>query len=193
MVNCMENIKWSELGKQNIQAKFKSIRHQSFFLLHPIWCLKKKMLDKSYFLIRHKSWFHVKFCRPCVYSNVTIAFFSPLLDINECSTNAHNCDANAFCSNSEGSYNCTCRPGYNGNGTSCTGKSYHYHYHYHHHHYYYYYYYYYFIFQFIDSCLHFLCSKNHQITNKSFLTIIIIIIIIFYYYYQCINIYGIQK
>ena len=91
------------------------------------------MLDKSYCLIRHKSWFLVKFCHPCVYGNVTIAFFSLLLDINECSTNAHNCDANAFCSNSEGSYNCTCSPGYNGNGTSCTGKSYHYHYHYHYH------------------------------------------------------------
>ena len=102
MVNSMENITWSELGKQNIQAKF---------------------------------------CHPCVSSNVTIAFFPLLLDINECSTNAHNCGANAFCSNTEGSYNCTCSPGYNGNGTSCTGKSYHYHYHH-----YYYYYYYYFIF-----------------------------------------------
>ena len=81
-------------------------------------------------------------CHPSVYSNVTIAFFSLLLDINECSTNAHNCDANAFCSNSEGSYNCTCSPGYNGNGTSCTGKSYHYHYHYLYHYYYNYYYYY---------------------------------------------------
>ena len=88
------------------------------------------MLDKSYSLFRHKSWFHVRFCRPCVYSNVTIAFFSLLLDINECSTNAHNCDANAFCSNSEGSYNCTCRPGYSGNGRLCTGKSYYYYYYY---------------------------------------------------------------
>ena len=86
------------------------------------------MLDISYCLIRHKSWCHVKFCHPCVYSNVTIAFFSLLLDINECSTNVQNCDANAFCSNCEGSYNCTCRPGYNGNGRSCTGKSYYYYY-----------------------------------------------------------------
>ena len=95
----------------------------------------------SYCLIRHKSWCHVKFCHPCVYSNVTIAFFPLLLDINECSTNVQNCDANAFCSNSEGSYNCTCRPGYNGNGRSCTGKSYYYYYYYYYYHYYYYYYY----------------------------------------------------
>ena len=44
-----------------------------------------------------------------------------LSDINKCTTNVHICDANAFCSNSEGSYNCTCSPGYTGNGTSCTG------------------------------------------------------------------------
>ena len=88
------------------------------------------MLHISYCLVRRKSWCHVKFCHPWVYSNVTIAFFPLLLDINECSTNVQNCDANAFCSNSEGSYNCTCRPGYNGNGRSCTGKSYYYYYYY---------------------------------------------------------------
>ncbi|CAH3192561.1 unnamed protein product, partial [Porites evermanni] len=42
-------------------------------------------------------------------------------DINECVTNVHNCDVNAFCNNTEGSYNCTCSPGYTGNGTSCNG------------------------------------------------------------------------
>ena len=65
--------------------------------------------------------FHVKFCHSSVSSNVTVAFFSLLLDINECTTNAHNCDANTFCNNTGGSYNCTCSPGYTGNGTSCTG------------------------------------------------------------------------
>ncbi|CAH3192560.1 unnamed protein product, partial [Porites evermanni] len=40
-------------------------------------------------------------------------------DINECTTNVHKCDTNAVCSNTEGSYNCTCSPGYTGNGTSC--------------------------------------------------------------------------
>ena len=65
--------------------------------------------------------FNVKFCHSSVSSNVTVAFFPLLLDINECTTNAHNCDANAVCNNTEGSYNCTCSPGYTGNGTSCTG------------------------------------------------------------------------
>ena len=105
---CLEN--------KTYTIKFMSIRHQSFLLLHLIWCLKNENVIHILLLIlRHKSWCHVKFCHPCVYSNVSIAFFSLLLDINECSTNAHNCDANAFCSNFEGSYNCTCSPGYSGN------------------------------------------------------------------------------
>ena len=45
--------------------------------------------------------------------------FVRLSDINECTTNVHECDANAFCNNTEGSYNCTCSSGYTGKGTSC--------------------------------------------------------------------------
>ena len=43
-------------------------------------------------------------------------------DINECEAGKHHCDFNAFCNNTEGSYFCTCKPGYNGNGVNCTGK-----------------------------------------------------------------------
>ena len=50
------------------------------------------------------------------------AFFSLHSDINECTTNAYNCDVKAFCNNTEGSFNCTCSPGYTGNGIKCTGK-----------------------------------------------------------------------
>ena len=46
-----------------------------------------------------------------------------LSDINECTTNVHKCAANAFCNNTDGSYNCTCSPGFTGNGTECTGMS----------------------------------------------------------------------
>ena len=45
-------------------------------------------------------------------------------DINECGINAHNCDVvNGNCTNSFGSFICQCGPGYTGNGTTCTGKS----------------------------------------------------------------------
>lgn len=48
-------------------------------------------------------------------------FFS-CLDTDECATGTHNCSADAMCINTEGSYNCTCNPGYNGDGRVCTGK-----------------------------------------------------------------------
>ena len=44
------------------------------------------------------------------------------LDINECSTSADACDVNAKCKNTVGSYTCTCKKGFTGNGKTCTGK-----------------------------------------------------------------------
>ena len=41
--------------------------------------------------------------------------------IDECTTNNGGCCAQAECSNTPGSYTCTCKPGYTGDGVSCTG------------------------------------------------------------------------
>ena len=49
------------------------------------------------------------------------------LDKNECDDGVnplgtHNCDGNATCTNTEGSYSCECNGGYTGDGTSCDGN-----------------------------------------------------------------------
>lgn len=42
--------------------------------------------------------------------------FISLIDVNECMQGV--CDTNAMCEDTPGSFNCTCKPGYSGNGTS---------------------------------------------------------------------------
>ena len=44
------------------------------------------------------------------------------VDIDECQWNIDECDINASCNNTEGSYQCTCNSGYWGSGLNCTGK-----------------------------------------------------------------------
>ena len=44
-----------------------------------------------------------------------------LSDINECNTETDNCDVNAKCTNTDGSFTCTCNKGYTGDGETCTG------------------------------------------------------------------------
>lgn len=47
------------------------------------------------------------------------------VDVNECQLNTDNCDANATCNNTAGSFTCACNAGYAGNGLACalTGPS----------------------------------------------------------------------
>ena len=42
-------------------------------------------------------------------------------DINECTVGTNNCDAQATCSNTFGSYTCACNSGWTGRGENCTG------------------------------------------------------------------------
>ncbi len=44
------------------------------------------------------------------------------IDIDECSTGGNNCDANAECTNTPGSFTCTCNQGYSGDGVNCIGE-----------------------------------------------------------------------
>ena len=42
-------------------------------------------------------------------------------DIDECASDRANCDVNADCINTRGSFQCICRSGYQGSGQVCTG------------------------------------------------------------------------
>ena len=45
--------------------------------------------------------------------------------MDECSQNTDNCDTNAICSNTPGSFVCQCEEGFSGDGISCSSKAIH--------------------------------------------------------------------
>ena len=45
-----------------------------------------------------------------------------LADINECSTNTHNCSSLASCADTDGGFTCTCNAGLIGDGFQCRGE-----------------------------------------------------------------------
>ena len=47
--------------------------------------------------------------------------YSHLVDIDECEDGNNSCDVNANCANIDGSYTCSCQPGYTGDGLNCRG------------------------------------------------------------------------
>ena len=79
--------------------------------------------------------YHIRFFLPLSYttreiSNVMIWFITPT-EIDEClpasipsnySHMAHNCHSDANCTNTKGSFYCTCHTGYSGDGVTCVGE-----------------------------------------------------------------------
>ena len=55
------------------------------------------------------------------FERFLIVSFLSQSDIDECSADSSLCDENADCTNNEGSYSCTCKQGFTGNGTVCAG------------------------------------------------------------------------
>ena len=51
-----------------------------------------------------------------------LSSFPSFLDKDECMNKTHNCDVNAVCNNTDGSYNCACKHGYSGDGRKCIGN-----------------------------------------------------------------------
>ena len=52
----------------------------------------------------------------------TYHFVNFIADIDECAQDTHNCSRdNATCTNTEGLFNCSCDPGFSGDGHNCAG------------------------------------------------------------------------
>ena len=49
-------------------------------------------------------------------------FFFFFTDIDECTTEAHDCSSNGICTNVDGSFQCVCEPGFTGDGKTCSGR-----------------------------------------------------------------------
>ena len=52
----------------------------------------------------------------------TIELHFNCLDINECNLANNDCNQNADCTNTDGSYVCSCNTGYYGDGKTCDGS-----------------------------------------------------------------------
>ena len=57
---------------------------------------------------------------PTVYTSMSLT--SSPIDIDECNENRNNCDDNANCTNTNGSFTCTCIEGWSGDGVTCTSE-----------------------------------------------------------------------
>ena len=62
------------------------------------------------------------FCNTPIQLNVFQLDFFVVLDINECASATHDCSDNAVCNNTRGSYNCSCKDRFHGDGISYTGN-----------------------------------------------------------------------
>ncbi len=64
----------------------------------------------------------LKFLLDAIFDSWISVVTVTILDIDECSTSARVCDVNAECQNTLGSYLCSCKGGFTGNGKTCSGR-----------------------------------------------------------------------
>ena len=60
-------------------------------------------------------------CDPISHFTASMIVLSTTDNVDECAQSLHDCDTNATCINSVGSYSCQCNAGFQGDGRSCIG------------------------------------------------------------------------
>ena len=80
-------------------------------------CSSKILIEMNYLFWFKKRLNVLKEVITCFSSSVST-------DVDECALNEHTCNVNANCTDTDGSFNCTCREGFEGDGFSCTGDNY---------------------------------------------------------------------
>ena len=91
-----------------ISSSFNKVQvHQ---ILHTLTSTKG---NKTFIIYFRGDFFFVLFC---------FVFFLPFIDIDECTAQSHDCSPNSMCTNVEGSFQCSCIPGFEGDGKTCIGR-----------------------------------------------------------------------
>ena len=116
------------------------LNHQSVSqadILRKLLCYSTAILEDRHICIGHR--FHLEhrvkrimtrkkflsFVSSHSERKINCAIYVSLLfsDIDECTSKTHDCDRTALCKNSEGSFSCTCKPGYKRDGKKCKGST----------------------------------------------------------------------
>jgi len=71
---------------------------------------------------QHFTWLDFRSLSDACFNNGSSYIYAFFLDIDECTAGTHDCSLNALCSNTLGSFKCTCFGGFVGDGVICTGS-----------------------------------------------------------------------
>lgn len=113
MLDCVQisrNVQWVWMIATNLL--FAKIRWE-VFSANVSWAFKEMA---EYALVNPSHSFMFR-----VYSDHKYVVIVVLSDVDECLTNRDDCSSNAVCTNTEGSFDCSCGAGFEGSGTSCEG------------------------------------------------------------------------
>ena len=102
------------VSEQEIEKQISNMRNilRLFFLCMSEQRITKEPMSLSNSVLSNK-----------IAANLNIfILFLFYTDIDECNSSIPVCDVNAKCENTNGSYNCSCKTGFIGDGKRCQGK-----------------------------------------------------------------------